>query len=290
MVDVYADLLFLINWGMDGLCLCLTGRLLHRPLRPLRLGVAAALGGVYAVLALLPEVGWGMALLWDVGVCVLMCGLAFGGRGTGGVGGLLSTAAVYTALSLGLGGIMTGLFNLANRAGLDRLLPAGEEGLTAWLFALLAGVSGGVTLLWGRFLRRRTATRSCVLTVEHGGKTLTLRGLVDTGNLLRDPVGGRPVICVSRRRLEGMLSPALSACLQGDVPADLPPEEAAILRVIPAVTAAGETLLYGFRPHSVTLSAEGRRGERVSRVDVILAAADGLTEADALVPAELLRF
>ncbi|MGN1021639.1 MAG: sigma-E processing peptidase SpoIIGA, partial [Aristaeellaceae bacterium] len=43
--------------------------------------------------------------------------------------------------------------------------------------------------------------RMCCATVEltHQGRTVTLTALVDTGNLLRDPLTGLPVIVVSRR-------------------------------------------------------------------------------------------
>ena len=80
-VEVYADLLFLINAAMDGLCLLLTGRLLHRRVKPWRVALASVLGGVYAVAALFPEVGTVLSLLLDAAVCLIMCALVFGGRG-----------------------------------------------------------------------------------------------------------------------------------------------------------------------------------------------------------------
>ena len=53
---VYADLAFFLNAALNYLTLCCTVRLFGLPLRHLRLAAAAALGGIYAVLALLP--GW----------------------------------------------------------------------------------------------------------------------------------------------------------------------------------------------------------------------------------------
>lgn len=293
MVDVYADLLFLINGGMDGLCFCLAGKWLHRRLSPLRVMAGAAIGGVYAVLSLFLEWGWFPSLLADLGVCLLMCTVVFGGRSGGGMRGVPAAAAVYFVLSLVMGGVMTGLYNLLNRAGFADLLPAGEEGLTAWLFALLAAVGGGITLLGGRSFRRAAAVRPCRVTVELNGRTAVLNGFVDTGNLLRDPVGGRPVICVRAEALESVLSPALYALMQaGRMDADslASVAEARRLRVIPAGTATGEGLLLGLLPDHVTVTAEGRgrRGEMTREVDAVIASVTNLTEAEALVPSELL--
>ena len=81
---VYADLLFLVNAGMDCLCLCMTARLLHRRLRVWRLLAGTVLGGIYAVVALLLPFGEAASLAADVGVCFAMCALTFGlqeGRG-----------------------------------------------------------------------------------------------------------------------------------------------------------------------------------------------------------------
>ena len=55
-MDVYADLLFLVNFSMDFLCLYLSIKLLHLPRVRWRMLSAAALGGVYSVVALLLSV------------------------------------------------------------------------------------------------------------------------------------------------------------------------------------------------------------------------------------------
>lgn len=63
--DVYGDILFLINAGMDCLSCLLTARLLRRHIRGGRLALASLLGGVYAVAALFVNVGRAAALALD---------------------------------------------------------------------------------------------------------------------------------------------------------------------------------------------------------------------------------
>ncbi len=292
-IEVYADLLFLINAGMDGLCLSLTARLLHRRPRVWRLLLGTAVGGIYAVLALFLDVNEWAALAVDIAVCLLMCAAVFGWRDGRGIRGLLGAAAVYTALSLVMGGVMTALFHLCNRMGLSDHLPDGGEGIGAWLF-LISGVAGSIlSLRGGRFVRRSETVRMCRVTVAVGDASLSVEGFVDSGNLLRDPTGGRPVICVTRDVADGLLSPELSAVMASggtDMSALKDPADIRRVRLIPADTATGGGILPGFRPDKVTLTPEGGRERSVDAVIAVLAKPPGGAVGDtrALIPSALL--
>lgn len=286
-VEVYADLLFLINAGMDALCFGLAGRLLHRRLKAGRLAIGAALGGIYAVVSLLLDVGTVWALGMDLAVCLLICRIVFGGR-SAGKGGFWPSTATYFVLSMVLGGVMTALYNLLNRLQATRYLPAGEDGPGTWLFALLALAGSGITLWGGRFFRRSAAVRRCRVTVEVEGRQVELDGLIDTGNLLRDPIDGRAVICGDRAVLSKILSPQLAESLNGrgmDALADS--SDARRFRLIPAGTATGRGMLSGFLPDRVEIAYLHRSREEVRVVDAVVAAAE-LTDTEALVPAELI--
>ena len=290
--EVYADLLFLINAGMDGLCLLLTGKLLHRKIRTGRVAIAAIFGGIYAVVALFPDTKAGLSLLLDLAVCLSMCGIAFGGRGSGGIKGLLSQTVVYLLLSMALGGIMTGLYHLLNRAGVAEILPfltEGSDGPTSWLFLLLAVIGGGLSLWGGRMARRVRRVSFCTVTVELDGKKADLRGMVDSGNLLRDPIGGRVVICAQRDALAPILSPALQEMTSGASPhrTALSPSESKRIRVIPTATATGNGLLFGLIPDRVSLAKDG--DNHVREVDAVIAVTPIPTAGvEALVPSELI--
>lgn len=292
-VAVYADLLFLINAGMDGLCLLLAGRLLHRRVKTWRVAVGAVLGGVYAVAALLlPDMGQAPSLLCDLGVCITMCAVVFGEKRRGWLKGILTASGVYFALSMALGGVMTALYHLLNRAGVANLLSelseGGGDGLGSWLFLLLVLIGGAVSLWGGRLLRRSRAVRICTVAVELDGRTAALRGMVDSGNLLRDPMSGRVVICADGETLRDILSPPLAAVMTGKSPeaVGLSPADARRVRVIPAGTATGEGLLYGFVPDRITLTAEGDNQGR--EIDAAVAVTSIPTEGvEALIPPEL---
>ena len=110
-MDVYADLLFLINFSMDFLCLFLSVKLLHLRQVTWRMLLAAALGGVYSVLALFLEVSSLVALAIDVGACVGMCAVCVAGKGVR-VPRLLLFCGTYFGISALMGGGMTAIYQM----------------------------------------------------------------------------------------------------------------------------------------------------------------------------------
>ena len=78
--EVYADLLFLVNFSMDFLCFYFLCLLLHKRLPVLRVCVASALGGAYSVASLFINSGAHLRFGLDVSVPVLMCIIAFASR------------------------------------------------------------------------------------------------------------------------------------------------------------------------------------------------------------------
>lgn len=295
--DVYGDILFLINAAMDCLCFLLTARLLKRRIRGGRLALASLLGGAYAVAALFISVGRAAALALDILSCILLCTLVFlpdklsaGNRRWLSV---LPLSGVYLLVSFAMGGVMTGMYNLFNRAGCpEELANSGTDGPTAWLFALLALLGGLLSLWGGRLFRRTGSQQNALLTVSLNGQSVTLSGLVDSGNLLTDPLDGKPVIPVKTDAIEALLSPALVAALRsGTVSSEQVPETPR-LRLIPAATATGRSLIVGIRPDRlvIRLPDMGRELEAVALIaplDLPETGGADRSVAEALIPAVL---
>lgn len=283
---VYADIYFLINFSMDFLCLFLAAKLLATPFSFGRALAAAALGGLYAIGALLWALSPLPALLLDMAACTLLCAVAFLRLGHHKAFAL--TVPVFIAVSMVLGGVMTALFHLLNRWQLP-LSDIAPDGLSVWTFALLAGVSGLITYLSERFFRRRTAARRASVTVSLFGNRVTLTALCDSGNLLHDPLGGKPCIVTDVDALRPLLPTALAdaAAQNAPPPVTLPAPLRARLRLIPTHTATGEGLLIALRPDTVTIDT----GKGARTVDALVALSPLSERADgtaALLPTTLI--
>ena len=285
---VYVDLLFMINFSMDFLCFFLCARILGRRLSLPRALIASAVGGIYSDLALFIGVGRAAALAIDLAICVLICAIAFWKKGK--TSSLPLYILVYFAISMALGGFMTAIFNLLNKS--DIPLSEGEaDGISVWMFALLAALSGIITLIGGRAFRRRSAQRTAELEISYNGKTAKLCGLVDTGNLLREPISGKPCIIADISSLSSIIPPSLArAARKGDISAigRLGERDSKNVRIVPIKTAGGDGALIALRAEEITLNF----GKGAERIDALVALSDinrSAEGSDSLLPPELLN-
>jgi len=282
---VYVDLFFMINFSMDFLCFYLTSRLLGIKMKPYRAVIASALGGIYANLALL----WGLsgvaAIALDAAACALMCFVAFGFPRR--FGGAALYILVYIAVSMTLGGFMTALFNLLNRMGLGGA-EVGGDGISAWLLLALAAVSAVITLMGGRFFRRKTSKKSVTLKISLRGKSVTLRALCDSGNMLRDPISGKLCVVVSSKALRNIIPNDIIRAAKS-FGSGLSDSAAASLgvRLIPTRTATGDGLMVAVKADKITVED----GKNEYDIDALLALSELESFSDgagALLPTELL--
>lgn len=283
--EVYIDLYVLINTSMNLLSLMITASLLHRKVSRLRSCLAALLGGIYAAAALLFEIEGALGFTLDLLAGGLMCAVAFAGSSLS-LFRFLQSALVEVLTSMILGGIMTALYSLLNRLDLPLEVLEGD-GLSVWLFLLLSLAAGLLTLRGGRFFGFAGRTKSVTVEVRLFEKELTLRAMVDSGNLLRDPVSGRGVIVVEREILNSVLPPTLAHALKQPSPEAWLCDRRYVryIRLIPTRTAAGDTLLPSILPTALTVW-NGR--ERFS-ADYLIAPAplgESARGFDAVIPAD----
>lgn len=280
-MDVYVDLYFLINASMDLLCLAMTAAILHRAVKRRRLFLAALLGGAYAVGTLLGGIGGVIGVALDLCMAVLLAAVVFAGRG-GSARKLLQCAGAYALLSALLGGLMTVLYRFLNRLDLPLETLQGD-GLSAWMFAVLAAVAGFFTLRGGKLFRRSGATHAVRLEVTVEGKTASLRALVDSGNLLTDPLSGKSVVVADPAGIAPFLPPGLLAALRD--PAGAPERYARRVRLIPAKTATGEGMLAAFVPDRLTV-IDGKVRTEASDLVALSLLGDSAKGFDALISLE----
>jgi len=254
--DVYVDLYFLINLSMNLLCLMIAASLLHLRVKRWRAITAAALGACYAVAALILGADGIVGFLSDLAIAIVMCAVTFTTRPPSLLH-LLKCTAVQMLTSMLLGGIMTALYSLLNR--IDLPLDSLEgDGLSVWSFAILSSIAALMTARGGKFLGRSAKTKCVSVKATVFGKSITLRALVDTGNLLREPVSGKSVIVADRKALFAALPRHVVQTLSATDPAIWlsDPAIAHRVRVIPIRTASGEKLLPAILPDTLYLTED----------------------------------
>ncbi len=255
---VYADLYVIVNTGMDLLCLLITAALCHRRTSRMRTILAAALGGGYALLALLLNLDGLLGILPDLAAALLICSLAFASahpRGKERLWERLRITGVFVLVSALMGGAMTALYSLLNRLAIP--FPALEgDGLSAWVFLGVSVASAIFTAKGGRLFASSSRQKTVTLHLRLFDKEIRLVALVDTGNLLSDPISGRDVIVADLEKLSPILPPDLvRACREKDPSKWLLSQKGLPTgRLIQANTAGGDTLLLALTPQRLWIT------------------------------------
>lgn len=259
---IYGDILFIVNFSMDFLALFITAKIMHMKLKIGAPVLAAALGSLYAVASMFYFGNAVIGTLLHIGVSCLMCYIVFG---TGGTLFYLRSSLLFWAVSFSLGGTMTALFNLVNRRRgqiyMNGSITEVYSEIPLFWIVLFAALSGIISIVYGRFLKRKNTERIISVTAEFEGRMINLECICDSGNFLREPVSGRPVIITGYTNLYPLLPPELHYVFKRKNTAalsDISIKYMKHVRIIPVSTIGHSGILLGFLPDRITVDGIGR--------------------------------
>lgn len=291
VTEIYADLLFLINFSMDYLCLYICARILHRKMNLYKMVIASALGGIHSVVSLLIDTSGLTSILIDILICTIMCAIVFAEKKNA-----ILSIPLYSLLFIGIsmmtGGAMTAIFNLLNKLDLP-IDSIDDDGVSPYIFILLALLSGVITLGTGKIFSKKTAVTTCSIRVKVNGKEAIFKALSDSGNLVRDPIGNKPIVLLDRSVLSKIVDISyFDDFTNGNLPKNLPYKNT---RIVPIKTAAGSSIIVAISPDDLIAEIYDtkKKATRVLSLDALVAPSnlgsidDG---CNAIIPADILKF
>lgn len=180
-MEIFLDIVIILNFLVDFLLILGTNRISGCPLAMKRSAVAACVGAAYAAGCTLPGFHFLGNGLWRVVCLALMSVIAFGWHFDAFRRGVL-----FVFLSMALGGIALGLGN-------------------GGFWAIVMGAVGVCLLCMLGFRGKPGQQHYVPVYISHGGKSIQLMALQDTGNTLRDPVSGAAVLVVDADAAQKLL-------------------------------------------------------------------------------------
>ena len=253
---VYLDVFFLINFVMDAVSLAVGALASSERARLWRILAASFLGGAVSLGMLVCSVRGIWLLLGGILSFFGMVFVCFGKKSPRRLG----KAALFSFLTaLFLGGAAEAIrFYTASSPGGERL--------TLGVFFTVILLAFGAFSLWGKSLDRKLETAVVSLSVRFSGRCEHYVGLVDSGLILRDPEGSRPVLLMKAAYASPLLPDSFLKRLEtGDVSG----EER--LFCVPIRTASGRGELYAFLPESVSVLRRGGRKKAKEHREVLIA-------------------
>ncbi len=276
MLIIYADILFFINVIMDALVLYVCSKVMNLPTKKYRIFASACIGGLYGVADIFinfPEPAVAIA------VSVLMCVTAFGfiGKFT-----LVKTLIMFYCAGFLAGGIISFLFNAFFTYRNTKFF---SRGLTPGIFILFAAIAFVIITVAEKFLSVIRSEKKVWVEISLMGKSKKFCLLCDTGNLLRDPYSGLPVIVISKENILEVFDVENYIKYFSESKTDSAVKLK--IRYILVKTATGKTVLPAFVPDKIIIKDAKGASLEIKAVVAVMPEMLENTECDGIIPYSL---
>ncbi len=250
---IYADILVILNLYINYFLVRSAALLLRRDLSSKRCLLAAGIGAVAALSALLPELPfWAVAGI----KAAVGCAVVFTAFGRQKKIDFVISLLCFLVISFVFAGLMLALWTFF--APFDMVYSNGVAYFNIPIAAIAvftAAAYGAVKAVRYFSDRRLSCRRICRVKITVTGVTAELKGLADTGNGLCDIFSGKSVIVCRRDSVENIIPEAVRGYLDGKAA-----DSTDGIRLLPCRTIAAESLIPVFSAASITIDGKTADG------------------------------
>ncbi len=273
-MTIYLDVVLLENLCMNYIILFATAYIMKLKMKQLRLIFSSLLGSIYAIvsyLEILPVYSnFGVKIL----LSVLMVYIAYNPKG---IKSLSKQLIIFYLTSFAFGGCAFALLYFVRPQ--DILMKNGVYiGTYPIKIALLGGIIGFIiTYIAFCIVKTKIKKKDMIynLTVKLDGKEIYLKAMLDTGNLLKEPITGMPVIVIQKSELYSVITEKVLDNIEKliggeseDITSQIEEEYLTKFRVIPFSSIGKQNgLMLGLKADEVIIEKEE---EQEKRNDVII--------------------
>ncbi len=274
-MKIYLDIVLLENFIMNYIILFSTAIISKSKVNYVKIGIASFVAGLYSILNYLWNLGSVESFLVKFLISIMVILIGFDSRK---IKIIVKQLILFYLVSFTFGGISFMLLFLINPSNI-----VFENGLLVGSYpvkvTLIGGILGVIVIFAVSYIikdRLKTKSMLCDLEIFYKGKYQKLKTMIDTGNLLKEPISQTDVIIVEKNSLRGMISDDildnLDNIIQGkwlDSKEDIYSYK---FKVIPFSSLGNENgLLIGFKPDYIKILDE----EECIRDDVMIGIYNG---------------
>lgn len=199
-MTVYLDIVLIENLCMNYIILFATAFIMKLKIKHVRLFISALIGGLYAVLTYMQIVKMYSTMVMKIILSICMVYIAFYPKN---IRAMLKEIMLFYLVSFVFGGCAFALLYFLKPQ--DILMKNGVFiGSYPLKVALLGGIVGFIVMNVAlKNVKNKMSKKALIyqVEIEMQEKSLMVKAMLDTGNLLKDPITGIPVIIVDKEEL-----------------------------------------------------------------------------------------
>lgn len=273
-MTVYLDIVFLENIVLNYIILLSTGIISKSQISIKRIFFSSIIGGIFAILNYIIKFNFIFSIIIKVILSIIMVKVAFKSKRKSKI---IRNLIFFYLVSFTFGGIA---FMLLFVVKPENIIINNNHfvGTYPLKIAVFAGVIGFIIIsLTSKIIKDRINKKSmiCDLEIFFSGKNKKIKTMLDTGNLLKEPISGADVIIVEKDSLEDMVSDEILKNITKIIEGKWISESnvhSYKFKLIPFSSLGNDNgLLIGFKPDYIKIYRE----EEYLRDDVIIAIYDG---------------
>lgn len=241
MKTLYIDVYFMINFTVDMLAIFISLKMVHLKVSIRRLIFSGLLGSLLAIIELFVTNKMFNVLLAALFVLLISLICAKDASFSRKIKFLIS---FYIAAFLISGGVSF-IYELMDRYLKDFIINStGAASRKALVFSLIILMMIGVLRLFIMMFSNSINQKSARILIEIGDKSLGLEAMIDTGNLVKDPMNMNPVIFIKKSYAEKILPNEVIELSHLDT---LTPEFRKRIRLVPVTRNSQTHVMTGVR-------------------------------------------
>jgi len=203
-MTVYLDVVFLENLCMNYIILFATGLINRFETKHIRLLLSSFIGSVYVILSYTTFTGIYVNIILKTMLSIVMVYIAFTPKN---MKKLFKTLLIFYLTSFAFGGCAFALLYFIKPQ--DILMKDGVlVGTYPIKVALLGGIVGFTIIVTAFKIIKNNIRKKdmfCDIEIKFKDKKEIVKAMIDTGNMLKDPISNMPVIVVEAEKLKNIL-------------------------------------------------------------------------------------
>ena len=279
MKTIYIDVYFLLNFTVDLLAIYFASKILRINIKNIRLLLISFIGAVYSVADVLIKLNLLLRLLLFLSVSILV--ILIMGRKISLIRRIKLFTVFFILMAL-IGGLVYFLYSLLARC-FEYKPTAEPQNRKLLILSILIIVSFSVIKLVSALFARTRSGKSAAVSIKLLDKRIECEALVDTGNLLRDPIDSTAVMIITRSIAERIM------------PYGIPEDVSSVhgelkkyVRIIPITKGKERVMCLGFLPDRSEVKIKNR-WESVKLIFVVDNDVTDFGGFAALIPASILE-
>lgn len=273
-MTIYLDIVFFENFILNYIIILSTAIISKSKMKLTSIMLSSTIGGIFSILNYLMNMNSLENMVLKIIISILMMLIAFNDYK---IKKLIKQLLFFYLVSFTFGGIA---FMLLFFIKPQNIIMKSNHlvGIYPIKITILAGILGFVVIfLIEKIIKDRLNKKSmiCDLEIFYDGKIRKIKTMIDTGNLLKEPISKNDVIIVEKESLEGIVSKDILENIKYILKGKWIQEKNIYsykIKLIPFSSLGNDNgLLLGFKPDYVKIYSD----DEITRNDVLIGIYDG---------------